>query len=297
MNQIAQLIEAVMAKKPKRILLQVPEGLKTKTTAIAEAMEKTGISVFISADTCHGACDLPLSKAEMLGCDLIVHLGHSKFYRPIDIKIDVLYFPWKAELKIEKNKIKPELAKINEKKIGIVTTIQHMDSMGDISGILKSLGKQPVEIGQILGCWSDASENVDAFLFFGSGEFHPTGLFRLKKRIYFFDIEKNLLRDMDKEALLHEKRMAARVSHANEAKVFAILLSSKPGQFRLAEAERLKNDIKKKDKKAFIVIMDEITNEKMLGIAADCFINTACPRIVEDKFSKTIINIDEFVAM
>ena len=39
--------------------------------------------------------------------------------------------------------------------------------------------------------------------------------------------------------------------------------------------------------------MDEIRDDKLLGLDVDAFVNTACPRIVEDKFSKPILNPED----
>ena len=46
----------------KKILLQIPEGLKEKFKEITEFLEnKTSSSYIISADSCFGACDFPMN--------------------------------------------------------------------------------------------------------------------------------------------------------------------------------------------------------------------------------------------
>ncbi|MFH0829838.1 MAG: diphthamide synthesis protein, partial [Candidatus Aenigmatarchaeota archaeon] len=62
-----------------RILLQVPEGLKNKATEIAARLEKAGNEVIISAEPCYGACDIKTDEARKLGCQKIVHYGHTRF--------------------------------------------------------------------------------------------------------------------------------------------------------------------------------------------------------------------------
>jgi len=62
----------------KRVLLQLPEGLKPEGPRLAKIIQKTGALPIISADPCYGACDLAINEAESLGVDLIVHFGHSK---------------------------------------------------------------------------------------------------------------------------------------------------------------------------------------------------------------------------
>ncbi len=62
----------------KRVLLQLPEGLKPEAPRIARIVEKAGALPIISADPCYGACDIAVAEAESLGVDLIVHFGHAR---------------------------------------------------------------------------------------------------------------------------------------------------------------------------------------------------------------------------
>jgi 2-(3-amino-3-carboxypropyl)histidine synthase len=279
------IAEEIKKTGAKRVLLQVPEGLKTKALEIAEGIQKHGIGVIISADTCYGACDLPDYEAEKLGVDLIVHIGHNKFYKDFTTKVPVLYYPWKLVYKINWKLF--DVKKIKEERIGLVTTIQHLDLLPDFEKLLKSRGKGVVIGGQILGCWTrnadKIAEDVDAFLFIGTGVFHASAL---NKKTYIFDLEKQQI----KEAEPYEKKLYANIFNARNAKTFGIIVSSKPGQLDLKKAEEVKKTLEQRHKKAFILIMDEINDTKLLGIRADAFINTACPRIAENKFSKPVIN-------
>ena len=67
--------------KAKRVLIQLPEGLKPEAPHIAKAVEKAGALPIISADPCYGACDLAEAEAESLNADLIIHYGHSKLLK------------------------------------------------------------------------------------------------------------------------------------------------------------------------------------------------------------------------
>ncbi len=311
MNNIEELANQVASRSPRRVLLQLPEGLKMKATEIMDAIAENGIEVFLSAEPCYGACDLPVNEAKQLRCDLIAHVGHSKFYKSIDSKIPVIYYPWKLNIRIDNI----DFSIIKEKRIGLVTTAQHLDLLPvmkemlekeriDANGV-KQLRKKAFVGGKILGCWTANAEKiagrVDAFLFIGSGSFHPLALKStdalcasnaLGKKLYALDLEKMKIRDMSKEALLFERKRYARIFKAKDAKTFGILVSSKAGQLNLAEAERIKKRLEQRDKKAYILVMDKITDENLyLGI--DAFVNTACPRISEDRFSKPVINAED----
>jgi len=66
-----------------------------------------------------------------------------------------------------------KLAELPQIRWGIVTTIQHEDRVKDVIEQLKSA----IHGGQVLGCNAASAEKikdqVDAWLFVGSGEFHP----------------------------------------------------------------------------------------------------------------------------
>ncbi|MFH0752251.1 MAG: diphthamide synthesis protein [archaeon] len=61
--------------KARKVLVQLPDGLKPKATDIVRELEKTGAKVFIWGGSCFGACDTPYVK----GFDLLVQFGHSKW--------------------------------------------------------------------------------------------------------------------------------------------------------------------------------------------------------------------------
>ena len=63
-------------------------------------------------------------------------------------------------------------------RIGLVTTIQHMHKLEEVKTFLEKKGKKAVICGQVLGCNASctAGKDVDAFLYIGSGRFHPIGV-------------------------------------------------------------------------------------------------------------------------
>ncbi len=294
----AELAKRMQASGKKKFVIQMPEGLKTKALEIITALEKEGFEVIYAANPTYGACDLALEEARLAKAEALVHIGHSKFYVDIKADIPVIYFPWKIEINFDDIDISP----IKENTIGIVTTIQHTDVLGDAQKFFESKGKTAIIGGQILGCWAISAEKIeekiDAFVFVGSGHFHPLALKDAKKPIYVIDVEKRTTEKLDTAAF--EKRRWANIFRARDAKSFGILISTKEGQKELLGAAK---DIKKKledgQKSALIIVMDEITDAKLQGIRVDAFINTACPRLLDDTWSKPVINaqdVDEVFA-
>lgn len=278
-------------------LLQIPDGLKRKVLKIADELG----DVLIDCESCYGACDIAINEAKVLGCDEIIHLGHSKL---VESDIPVEY------MEIRENfDIKPLLKKldIKEKKIGLVANIQFIDSLKNVKEFLENkgktvkIGKGKFNPGQILGCdISSAKEiekDVDAFLYIGSGHFHPLGLaLQTEKPVYSLNLEKNELENLKqlKEKFLRQRY--ATIAQVKDAKTFGIIVSVKPGQLRLEIAKKIKKKLEGKGKKAYILVFNEIKPEKLEGLELDCYINTACPRIaIENRteFKKPILNVDE----
>jgi len=288
-----------------RILLQVPEGLKTKATEIAAKLEKAGNEVIISAEPCYGACDIKVAEAKMLGCQRIVHYGHTKF---CDSDFPVEYVEHR-----EKANPVPVLEKDYSivkgfKSIGLVGSLQFIDSIALTKEFLEKKGhsvfvgdvkgKKHLYPGQVLGCdVSNATaieDKVDAFLFLGCGKFHPLGLsLKQAKPIFALDFEKGNISKVDDSLFRRQKIMAKALS--NDARIFGILVSTKQGQMNMKLAEELKRKLESAGRTAFILALDEIRPEKLTGIKVDCWVNTACPRIaIENRAEfKLIVNPDE----
>jgi 2-(3-amino-3-carboxypropyl)histidine synthase len=103
-------------------------------------------------------------------------------------------------------------------------------------------------------------------------------------------LEKGKLTDLSPEIKREEMKKAARLEKLKDAKRVGILLSKKRGQF-YPEFEKLKARLEKEGKSVEVLIFDEITNDKLLGLDFDAYLNTACPRILDNHFDKPVINL------
>jgi len=280
-------------------LLQVPEGLRTKALEIADEIG----DVLIYGERCYGACDLPIHVAKDLGCEKIIHYGHSKF---MDSEIPVEY----REIREDYDPVpvlKTEIEKVKQNRIGLVSALQFLDSLERAKELLEAIGKKVLigkgsfDDGQILGCDISAAKSiekdVDAFLYIGSGRFHPLGLaLETDKPVFVLDVEKQEIADLKEIKEKFMKQRYTAVALSKDAEKFGILVSVKPGQLKLDLAKKIKEDLIKKGKKAYIIVFDEINADKLEGYGLDCYINTACPRIVIENrttFKKPILNSDE----
>ncbi len=297
---IKELAEKIRERNPKRVFIQLPEGLATRSAELEELLYREGIEVFVSLEPCYGACDLRDWEAERLGCDLLVHVGHSDF--GLDSRVDVLYCEWRLSFDpvplLEKNlKMLPE-------KIGLVSTVNFLDSLEKARVYLEKqgkkcfLGKGPSYPGQVLGCDLKAGKEIekqaDCFLFLGTGKFHPVGLaLETRKPVFSLGPEKGFQKT-DADIFVRQREAAKAL--ARDCRNFGILVSTKPGQSSPEKALKIKGKLEKQGKKAFIFTMNRITPEKLEGLGMDCYVNTACPRIaVENRtsFRVPILNPEE----
>ena len=159
-----------------------------QAVALAREIEKqTEATVIVSADPCFGACDV--SDRKMNGIvDFIVHYGHTPL--PLRYSIPTMFIEAKANVKI-KDYLEEALEELKDySKIAIATTAQHLHLLDEIVDFLEDNGKEVVigssrstRKGQVLGCNFASVKNLgaDVYLFIGSGNFHPLGIYLFTK--------------------------------------------------------------------------------------------------------------------
>jgi len=289
--KLPEVLEKIKEMSAKVVGIQFPEGLKIHASEIAEKIEsETDTMVIISGDPCYGACDVSDTHMEGL-VDLIVHFGHVEF--PVDYRVPVLFI--EAYSKIDVMKVVRESLKEleNYQKIGLVTTIQHLNVLSDIKKFLVENNREVItkegsgtREGQVLGCNFSAIKDIDAdaFLYVGSGNFHSLGIkLFTEKPVIIADPYMNEVRNIDEFTDRILRIRFAKITRAKEAKKFGIIVSSKKGQFRFDLAKKLKNLINKKGNKAFIIMVDNISPDLLLPyLKLDAFVVTACPRVAID---------------
>ncbi len=279
----------------KRVLLQLPEGLKPEAPRLARTIEKTGALPIVSADPCYGACDLATETAESLGADLIVHYGHAKSlkYEPVP----TVYIEARSTVDVNEavQKALPMLEKW--RRIGLTTTVQHVQTLDAAREILVRAGKTVMigdagrlgYPGQVIGCdYSNArsmAKDVEAFLFIGGGRFHALGVALSTSRpTIIADPYTNEASSIDEEAERIIRQRWRSIEEAQKAKTFGILVGLKPGQKSLEQAYKIKRQFEEKAKVAYLFAINEITPEALIEFPTiEAYVNTACPRLsVED---------------
>ncbi len=289
--QVQQIMDKIRETRAEIVGLQFPEGLKVYATELAHQIEdKTGALVLISGDPCYGACDL--SDTDMEGMvDLLIHFGHTPL--PLNYKVPTLFVEAHYQLgalEILEKALEPLEGM---EKIGLVTTTQHLHLLDDAAQFLEENGKKVVMDtgagtlkGQVLGCNFSSVRDlpVDAYLYLGSGNFHPLGIkLSTQKPVIIADPYLNEVRDIEEFTDRILRIRFARITRASEAEKFGILVSSKEGQRRWELAKDLKKMIYNEGKEAYLILLDEINPSSLLPyMDLDAFVVTACPRIAID---------------
>ena len=74
--ELERVVKEIKKIKAKTVCLQLPDGLKPKAVEIADYLKKkTNAKIFIWADSCFGACDVP----ELKDIDFLIQWGHEEW--------------------------------------------------------------------------------------------------------------------------------------------------------------------------------------------------------------------------
>jgi 2-(3-amino-3-carboxypropyl)histidine synthase len=194
-------------------------------------------------------------------------------------------------------------------KTCVTAAVQFIDSIPSVVKELEKLGKHPLTTqgrhsslpNQILGCDVVNVPEAQAFLYLGDGLFHPKEIqLQNKKPVYcynpktkeYYEFGPDEVEKMQKRAKVNQIKFLSSDS-------IGVIISRKPGQYRLQQAMMLPE--KYPDKSFYWFLVDttdfrELENYPFI----QCYVNTACPRMGRDdlnKISKPLINLEDIEGM
>ncbi len=287
------------------VLIQVPDGLIPNVHEIAEQFEKEGIKARVWMNGNFGACDTV--NPNIAGCDALIHIGHAEMPN-LKLEYPVYFHELRDDVDVipSLNGVLEEL----ESPIGLITTVQHVHRLDEVRGYLHQKGIEALlgmpsgrikYAGQVLGCnFSTAlmvKSRVKMYLYIGTGRFHPLGAAMVTgKKVLALDSHtgKHEIIEQGDRFLRVRYGLIARAMDFERA---AIIVSTKPGQKRMAVAEQLKSKAEERGKRADILVMDRISPQSLMGSGYDVYVSTACPRIALDdhmNYDKPILTVREF---
>ncbi|NLA99630.1 MAG: diphthamide biosynthesis enzyme Dph2 [Methanomicrobiales archaeon] len=292
---VSDIIERLRERGARSVALQFPAGLARQAPGTAAALRREGFEAIVSGDPCYGACDLALDALAL--ADVLVHFGHA----PVDERADVLYEPVRFDFDVAV--LEHALPLLTARRVGLVTTVQHVHLLGAMRAYLAERGIEAVIApgdgrtpipGQVLGCNFAAARatGADEILFVGTGVFHPIGIrLATRARVVALDPYTGEAQEVDADRLV--RRRAAVMEKARDAANYGIIVSTKSGQRRMDLARRLAA----LSDRAVLVTMREVSPAEMLDLGFAAYVNTACPRLAYDdqiRFAVPVLTPPEF---
>lgn len=305
-----RVIERLKEIKAKRILLQLPDGLKPHVFDYFNELSKN-FNVIVSSSGFYGACDTG-TMDEWKNVDAVVQLGHTEIPN-VNYKVPVIFEEYINEDHRSFNDLDlTELERNSYKNISLAYSIQYRQSAEELSKFLKekgynvSMGKHDSRLkydGQLLGCnfspLHDQESRNDCHIIVSTGVFHALGAqLSVEKEVFILDMSEPFrLRSMKSEAERHIRRRYANMARALEAKKFVVVVDTKVGQYRMKLAEKMIKEIQDMGKSAVLAYSNESSPVEFENMMADCIIFTGCPRVATDDFERyksPILTAQEF---
>lgn len=288
-----RVLQFLRQHRSKRTAIQLPSGLRPQLPRILENFGGGVVEPVVMAGSCHGACDLADAEAKKLGCDVMLHYGHSDMGLPACLP--TLY----VEARMLVDPLKPveqALQKIDFKRVGLVSTVQHVGYLKKVEELLRSRGFEPSVgnpgprakyPGQLLGCdfgcARSIAHKVDGFLYVGTGDFHPLGAaLATGKRVLAADPVTGSSKWISPSAESFLKKRKAAIASAAAGERFGVIASSKPGQTRSDMSMELVKAFRDAGRDVYLFVVNEVEPEELGDFKLDAIVCTACPRIPID---------------
>ncbi len=179
--------------------------------------------------------------------------------------------------------------------LSITSTVQFSHRLPVLESFLKRKGFIVHVCDPVLGCRS-VVRSCDAVIIIATGFFHAVSLALSSERpVFIVNPHLKSVKPLDVVVVKSFlKKQAARIHRAINSNNFGILVSKKSGQHDLSLAREIKRVLEGKKRFAVILVADELSPLNINNFSGfDCFINTACPRLVEDVFEKPVVNWSE----
>lgn len=293
-----EVLEELKDQDYDKVGLQGPDGIKPELIEFGSKLKENGMEPVMVGASTFGGCGIADEKVKRMGAEALVHVGHTRFLHPEGADMDdmdVYYLPYREDRDLM-GVLEEEYEKIEEGTVGLVGVTQYMDRREPAREFLEEKGFEVVdgktglrttEPGQVLGCDAGAAHNishkVDAFVFLGSGEFHPSQVSEAGKKVYVVDPYERHIWVEPPNSLDDEMRAEyARVLKHQDKEKWGIITSSKKGQNYQRAVQIAKEKLEAHGKDVYVFVEDRIFEADYKGFGIDIYVNCACPRMTKD---------------
>lgn len=324
--EIHKTIWKLQEAKATRVALQFPEGLLLYACTISDILEHfASVETLIMGDVTYGACCIDDLTAKALGCDFLVHYGHSCLV-PIAVtggavagndgvakqpRMTVLYVFVEIGIDVDHfiATIRHNFDKPSQQRLAILGTIQFVDAIYRAKRALEDEYKElvvpqvrPLSGGETLGCTSPVLPvNLDAFVFVADGRFHLESAMIHNPTVisYLYNpYSKALTLERYDTKKMKGIRKSA-IDTAMSAKRWGVILGTLGRQGSPAILQRVESLLGERKLPHFVILMSEVFPKKLqlFGGAVDAWVQIACPRLSIDwghHFTKPLLSSYEF---
>lgn len=299
----------------RKILVHAPDGLKPLYKCVEAALSSLEASLYYSASPGYGACDIPFEEAESLGVDLLLHLGHLKYFQHgYEPPVRVVYAPVYRNPSLGAGLLE-ELARILEGRgvrvITVSSTLIEAKIRDFIARHLSSIGFKLYNISSpILGClYSHVTrydEVVDAHLVVAGGVFHPLGLaLSSSKPVLALDPYREEAWWVNSEAYRVLKKRYMRIYEAmNTGNRVGLIIGARIGQYRPLLVDKLVDLASRRGYRVYKITSSYLDQERLIAVdnalGLDFYVVTSCPRLPIDDLSdfyKPVLTPGEFIML
>ncbi|KAJ3183112.1 Diphthamide biosynthesis protein 1 [Geranomyces variabilis] len=290
--EIPKTVWALRRAGATKAALQFPEGLLMFALAISDILaEFTGVETVVMGDVTYGACCVDDFTARALGCNFMVHYGHSclvpvdvtpikTMYVFVDIGIDTTHF-----VETVRHNFEPGA------KIVMVATVQFLSSLQSAKKDLEAdytvfiPQSKPLSPGEVLGCTAPKLAGYDTLIYLGDGRFHLEAIMIANPSLpaYRYDpYSKVFTREHYEHDEMHELRKHA-IESAKNAKHFGLIMGTLGRQGSPKVLDYLKSTFEARGIPFTTVLLSEIFPSKLAQFAhIDAWVQIACPRLSID---------------
>lgn len=308
---VNKVVEEIRKNNSKRVLIQLPDGLKHFSTTLIDELRSTlrDVEFVVDAAPIYGSCILNNNINKHY--DLTLHFGHEPYPYTTKTSSKVLTLDFLSTLTPNNellNKLVELMKTSNIQTTAIYTVHQHKNA---VEHVIKHLESKDIKVlnkgnnATIMGCWfNDALKHLsstDSYTIIASGLFHPLGIGLLTKgtkHIIQLDLHRNEVRKLNDTVEKYLRIRYSKIMNSMDARNWS-LIHGVEGQYRSAVREELVKVLKAKGINFYEYQSTTINQETLRNIDStdvDVYVITACPRIPIDDlqdFEKPVLTPGE----
>jgi 2-(3-amino-3-carboxypropyl)histidine synthase len=291
----------------------MPDGFMIFSVLIADILSTfADCECVILGDITYGACCIDDLGSQALGCDFIIHYGHSclvpitqtvvkAMYVFVDIQIDLNHLVETIELNFQKNE-----------PIYLMGSVQYNNSVFLAKRELTNKGfvnvtipqAKPRSAGEVLGCTSpsleklikaDVGNSLPPIIFVCDGRFHMESAMIANPSFTFYQYNpflKSMTLEQYDVKLMKSMRYNI-IQQCKGSKTVGIIFGILGRQGNPDILSNITGLLDRRSVKYTIILLSEIMDAKLVQYEeCECFVQIACPRISIDwgsYFTKPVI--------